>query len=89
MVSPPTPPPLLSGYRHRSRSLFPHSLYLPAPCYGLTDNTIFHVLKEFEIKLKKVGCEDFNLEDAFIRCPKVPASATFLRDLTVHKVEGH
>lgn len=65
-------------------TLHARDLYLPAPCYGLTDNTIAAVLNEFHTELKnKLDCDECILEDTFLRCPRVAASARLFSELNV------
>ena len=72
----------LVGFRHRLQTLFSDDHYMPAPCYGLNDNTIAAILRDLHVSLEKI-CEDCELEETFLRCPQVPASARLFNELSM------
>ena len=63
------------GFRHRLRLLHSHDNYLPAPCYGLSDHTIFIILDDLQNLLENRGCENCKVDDTFLQCPEVNPSA--------------
>ncbi|XP_064403958.1 uncharacterized protein LOC135349355 [Halichondria panicea] len=72
--------PECTGFRHRLRLLHPYENYLPAPCYGLSDHTAWIILQDLFAILKD-GCSDCVIEDSYIECAQVPASAQLYSDV--------
>ena len=79
------PPHPIAGFRHRLRLLHPSKFYLPGPCYGLSNNTILAILMEFQMLLEYEGCADCAVENTYLQCPSVEASARFYNQITARK----
>ena len=71
------------GFRHRVSTLHDLEFYLPAPCYGLSSNTIRALMFHLQIVLEENGCskDDCPLENIFLQCPQVSGSVTFFNDI--------
>lgn len=78
--------PDCTGFRHRLRLLSPVEFYLPAPCYGLNDNTIRAFMTHITSELReKFGCEECNIENTFIQCPNISGSTVFFNDIDMSR----
>ena len=74
---------MCAGFRHRLRTLHSFHFYLPAPCYGLSTNTIRVLILDLQILLEENGCnkEECPLQNMFLQCPQVANSVTFFSDI--------
>ena len=72
----------LPAHKYPSSSLHGVKNYLPAPCYGLTSQSILNILDEFREVLRKLG--HFSIKESiFMQCPSFEGTAYFYDDLSI------
>lgn len=74
----------LPAHKHPSSALHGVENYLPAPCYGLTSQSILNILNWFREVLRKLG--HFSIKESiFMQCPSFEGTAYFYDDISIRE----